>query len=833
MKLTLHDYQETAATDVLDALDEARSRFDDKRKVTAVSLTAVTGAGKTVIATRVLEALLHGSDQGAAPDPNLTVLWLTDDPSLNEQTRRKMLVASDRIAPKQLVTIGDDNPLDQKVLDSSTIYFLNIHKLGKGATNYVRTGDRRHYSLWDTIRQTIRERGSRFLLVIDEAHRGTSSGSNGERRSIAARLIEGDPGNSVPPAPVVLGISATPERFNQAVSGSDRALLQVVVDVEEVRSSGLIKDLVSISFPTESQPGDVTLIEQAVADVLAYDAKWDEYTTSRELAHVDPVLVVQVRAGASDNHLASVVEAIHSGWDGLDDKAIGHAFQEHSRLDLNGRTVRYIAPQDIQDDPHLRVVLFKEALTTGWDCPRAEVMVSLRRATDHTYIAQLVGRMVRTPLARRVPASELLNTVSLYLPHFDADSVNMVVAGLRAGEDQIASQVTGSAVLCQRNPKVSDEVWKAAAGIPTYTRPSKTHRNEIARLNAFAQLLAATGIDRGAPNRGRQHVVSTMDREAARLGAWLDQEVSQLATLEYRTRTVTTFHTDRDDIVAEKSRSVSARNVDDLYRQARRTFGDAAAAWYWDAICEAQEDDNGEADVQMAKLRVTALSHDPTAVAAVQNAARELIAALRQEHHAAIAALSDDDRTRMYAIFQQSRDPEEISLTLPDDVNVNAPKGTPRHDGHLYVDGGGKFPASLNDWEQATLDSRLPGAIAWYRNPSAGSRAVAVPYTVGDEKRTMYPDFVFFRDTDQGIAVDLVDPHDPSRSDTGPKWAGLAEYAASHRDALGQILAVIRSNDDGDMWSLDLRNPTVRSGLAAATGEADIRRLFRELGGRL
>ena len=47
-------------------------------------------------------------------------------------------------------------------------------------------------------------------------------------------------------------------------------------------------------------------------------------------------------------------------------------------------------------------VLFKEALTTGWDCPRAEVMFSQRVAGDHTYIAQLIGRMVRTPLARRI-----------------------------------------------------------------------------------------------------------------------------------------------------------------------------------------------------------------------------------------------------------------------------------------------------------------------------------------------------------------------------------------------------------------------------------------------
>lgn len=833
MKFTLHNYQEKAVSDVLDALDEARSRYDRKSNTTAVSLTAVTGAGKTVMATGVLEALLHGNDQGVEPDPDLTVLWLTDDPSLNEQTRRKMLVSSDLIAPKQLVTIGDDNPIDQELLDAGTVYFLNIHKLGKGATNYTETGDRRRYSLWDTIRHTIRTRGSSFLLVIDEAHRGTSGERNGSRKSIATQLIAGDPVHGVLPSPVVLGISATPERFNEAVSGSDRLLQPVVVDVDEVRKSGLIKDLVSINYPTETQPGDATLIEQAVADVITFDGKWSEYASSRDLADVEPVLVVQVRAGTSDSELAAVVETIRGAWDGLDDRAIAHSFQEHTRLDLGSHTVRYVAPQDIQDDPHLRVVLFKEALTTGWDCPRAEVMVSLRSATDHTYIAQLIGRMVRTPLARRVSSSELLNSVSLYLPHFDADSVNQVITGLRAGDDQIAAEVTSSAVLCKRSLDVPDDVWAAAENIPTYTRPSKTHRNEITRLNSFAQLLASTDIDKQAPKKARAHVVATMKREAGRLGEALDGEVKQLATLEYKTRTVTTFDTGSSDIVAERARDVSTRNIDDLFRQARRTFGDAAATWYWDAICAEQEEGDDEGDPQAAKLQVAALSRDPASVEATQKAAAELIATLRAEHNSAIGKLSDDDRGRIYAIFQQSRQPEQITLTLPDDINVNAPTGTKRHEKHLYINGGKRFPADVNDWEQAVLDSRLPGAVAWYRNPTAGSRAVAVPYTVGTDQRTMYPDFVFFRESDDAVVIDLVDPHDPSRSDTAPKWAGLAAYAARHKDVLGEVLAVIKSSDDDQMWSLDLRNPDVKTQLEAATSEADIRQIFRDHGGKL
>ena len=71
----------------------------------------------------------------------------------------------------------------------------------------------------------------------------------------------------------------------------------------------------------------------------------------------------------------------------------------------------------------MRVLIAKDAISTGWDCPRAEVMVSFRPASDQTYIAQLLGRMVRTPLARRIPGNDKLNSVDCLLPNFDEATV--------------------------------------------------------------------------------------------------------------------------------------------------------------------------------------------------------------------------------------------------------------------------------------------------------------------------------------------------------------------------------------------------------------------------
>jgi type III restriction enzyme len=79
---------------------------------------------------------------------------------------------------------------------------------------------------------------------------------------------------------------------------------------------------------------------------------------------------------------------------------VAHVFGEHTRRSSSARTaVPYISPERVQDATWVRVLVAKDAISTGWDCPRAEVMVSFRAGEDRTHITQLLGRMVRTPLA--------------------------------------------------------------------------------------------------------------------------------------------------------------------------------------------------------------------------------------------------------------------------------------------------------------------------------------------------------------------------------------------------------------------------------------------------
>ncbi|WP_207568070.1 DEAD/DEAH box helicase family protein, partial [Mycolicibacter engbaekii] len=132
MKFTLKDYQEDAVDDVLNTLERARTAWERDGDKSSVALTAPTGAGKTVMAAAVIEALFYGSEKfNFDPDDGAVVLWFSDDPNLNDQTRMRLMDASEKFTSSDLITI--EPPFDKPALEPGRVYFLNTQKLSKNS----------------------------------------------------------------------------------------------------------------------------------------------------------------------------------------------------------------------------------------------------------------------------------------------------------------------------------------------------------------------------------------------------------------------------------------------------------------------------------------------------------------------------------------------------------------------------------------------------------------------------------------------------------------------------------------------------------------------------
>ena len=192
MRYELKDYQREAAILLVERLRLARELWVNSEMPSSFALSAITGAGKTVIATAVIEALFHGSsDLDAEADPRATFLWITDDPALNRQTRNKMLDASDLLLPMNLMEV-DDGFLESELIPRR-VHFLNTQKLSK-TSRLVQSGtNQRQSSFWDVLTSTIRGEKAHLYLILDEAHRGMKRAA--DRTTIVQRLIHGESGS--------------------------------------------------------------------------------------------------------------------------------------------------------------------------------------------------------------------------------------------------------------------------------------------------------------------------------------------------------------------------------------------------------------------------------------------------------------------------------------------------------------------------------------------------------------------------------------------------------------------------------------------------------------
>lgn len=836
MKLSLKEFQEAAVTRLVKQVVSARREVGEGGDPQAIALSAPTGSGKTVMMTALMERILEGDD-ATDGDENATFLWITDSPDLNEQSRRKIEETSSVFKPHQLLTI--DSTFDEATFFPGYVYFLNTQKVGRDKTLVV-AGDKRTHTIWDTLSKTVANTPGSFFVILDEAHRGMMESKKDRElaASIVQKFIKGSSGE-IPPIPLILGISATPDRFVQLTQGQQRLLRREDVEPEAVRESGLIKDKVLLYHPEEKQAADISVLHAAVSKLEAFQGYWADYSDSGD-EDVLPLLVVQVEdaptkapkgggeKSISRTPLTEVVAAIEKILGPLKEGEIAHCFQEQSSILVGSRTIPRIAPPDIQRDSTLRVVLFKQSLNTGWDCPRAEVMMSFRRAVDHTSIAQLVGRMVRTPLARRIESNDVLNSVALYLPQYDKAGLKKVVEHLTqpSPDDQIAVEVEeGNEILDLSRAASKTACFSAATGLPTYEIIRGSRASNSRRVVRLARALEFDKIQPGALQsavalitESLQDALQQASKDPAFKGNLQRSKEIVLRAVTVGFGGVETDDGDSDEVVA-----LASENLDDLFAAAGRKLGEGLHAAFAKRAVDAG------ASLSEAKLTLHVLLQRNGVFEKVESIAAGKLGKWQQDYQDEILALADGRREVYRKIRRTAVKPEPGPLVLPDLIQVRQMDET--WPDHLYATPEGEFPAPLNKWETDILQIAMASEdfLGWFRNPERKPWSLCVPYKLNGADRGAYPDFLIFRKAGTGVRIDIVEPHRPNLDDFWAKARGLAEYAGLHGERFGRI-EIVTILDGKKFKRLDLNDEAVRDVVRGVESNAHLRTLFQTHG---
>jgi type III restriction enzyme len=485
----------------------------------------------------------------------------------------------------------------------------------------------------------------------------------------------------------------------------------------------------------------------------------------------------------------------------------------------------------------VRVLIAKDAISTGWDCPRAEVMVSFRSATDRTHITQLMGRMVRTPLARRIPGNDRLNSVDCLLPFFDAKSVNAVADALmKGGGDGDDSALPGRRVLIDPkemtpNPAVPEAVWEKLLSLPAQSLPQRAAK-PVKRLTLLAHELAADGLLPDAGKKAHAELHKVLDAAQARYADEISAARKTVLTVEGITLTadLKSKRKSFDDFWEDADYPV----IEAAYRRASRILSADLSRTYAEYLASKKTGARPDEDALMeAHADIAALGLVAGVNSYLDAEADKLAKVWLDEYRVAIKALSDERQDAYRQIKSMSTEPQAIDLARPkswmESTTVREADGNetalPTYENHLLSDEHGLFPGEMNDWEAEVLTSEMqrPGFVAWYRNPSRSSQdSLGVAYTDGMQIRIVRPDFIFFaKQADDTIAADIVDPHGTHFSDALPKLQGLSRYAETHGKDYRRIESIAKVGDK--LRVLDLTDSAVRD---AANEAEDAKSLY-------
>lgn len=383
------EFQEQAVEKLL---CQFKALWKQPQRQIPITLKAPTGSGKTYMTEKFICELTKQPDWVQ----DVAFVWITFSDDLAMQSRDKFMDYFPTSLPGRLLTIQD---FQQGAMRERDILFMNWQKLvSRSAENRVlrRPDDERNekesgFYFEDVVELTHAE-GREFILIIDESHKNVTDA--------AVRDVI----NPINPK-IILKVSATPESEPTASDVHNLRAGFVEVNRQDVIDAGMIKrELVCQTEEDIKKRGNEDL-DEILLDLAMERRKMLVEDIGKFGMNVNPLVIIQLPNNSSVDASDQTKEEIVTDYltsHGVQPSQIAKWFTNEKK------------PSGLEDnDSPYDYLLFKMAAGTGWDCPRAQVLVMLRDIQSETFQTQTIGRIVRIPV-RGVQGSEIFQTGYIY-----------------------------------------------------------------------------------------------------------------------------------------------------------------------------------------------------------------------------------------------------------------------------------------------------------------------------------------------------------------------------------------------------------------------------------
>jgi type III restriction enzyme len=371
MWIEFKDYQEKA---IVGLKQKANELLDTEGNKICI-FKAPTGSGKTLMMAEFLKRLIDSRIDGK----KFSFIWIAVN-KLHDQSRNSLKKYYDQFGVGLKCSYFED--LEDRKISENEILFINWASINKKDNIYIRANERDN-NLSNVVARA-KDEGRTIVLIIDESHRNAETDKSKE-------LID-----EISPK-ITIEVSATPQ-LKGVFQG-------VEVELKAAKGEGMIKKEIAINPSFENFKLDKKLADKT-ADEIVIEAGLKKRAELAKLyaaegSNVNPLMLIQI----PDNR---------QGLIGKKDAVI-QLLGKYGITTENGRLAIYLSDKDNKinleniekNENEVEVMIFKQAIAVGWDCPRATILVLFREWKSMVFSIQTIGRIMRMPEHHHYKSSEL------------------------------------------------------------------------------------------------------------------------------------------------------------------------------------------------------------------------------------------------------------------------------------------------------------------------------------------------------------------------------------------------------------------------------------------
>lgn len=738
--IELKTYQQTAIHELKERVVRLLNFGGRRNKIV---FKAPTGSGKTVMVSAMMDELQRELKQsGECVTSRVAWVWIAPN-KLHQQSYRSMRNFFSETRSLRPVMFDECEHLEG--LRDGEVLFLNWESINKDNAVLIRDNEQNR-TLYELLRRTRIENNVPVVVIIDEEH--MFGGRNAVKSEKVLANINPD---------IELRVSATP-----ITGGCDT----VVVQRQEVVDEEMIKKGVQLNPDVKSdrEQSDLTVNQRLLKRALA---KRDELAVQLREYGINPLLLVQLPNDSSESlsrEESTIADEVkqYLATPGID------ISEENGGLAVWLSKEKSPNLGDIvhNDDP-TKVLLFKQAIALGWDCPRAAVLLIFRELKSMTFTTQTVGRILRMP-QQHFYNDERLNYGYVYT-NLSADIISVVgddmnyISSVYANRREGLTNVDLRSVYMDRHEQRN----RLGSGFRRVLCAVLEDKLKLQQAQLFDPLALDSELEEGQQTSLLDNE-RAQNREKARKGG-LTLDVARIF-IEIPQDTQLTG-VDGEVVVVKKARIArNASELDSLFTLfcrsrvgsyarydstpvLRGALLDMMEAYFGHFETEAikvllYSGNRGfvEELIQSALLRYGNTLKSKPAAEREYSVGRFEIPATRIYNSAVVAPVDDIYNHALRPYFEQ----------------VNA--STPERNFARWID----KQTELVDW--------------WYKNGDEGKQHFAIPYTdSGGRKRCFYVDFIIRLKSGTICLFDTKTPG--SDEDTPEKNNALWEYIEEHNEA--------------------------------------------------